>query len=147
MTTGACDDLAAIFARRTPGGTAAWVHVDGAFGLWAAASPSRRHLVAGIEQADSWGCDGHKWLNVPYDSGFAFCAHPGRHVAAMRMTAAYLGPGAGRPRRPTSCPSRRAGPAVSRCGRRSASWAAAAWPTSSTAAARWPGASPTGWAR
>jgi glutamate/tyrosine decarboxylase-like PLP-dependent enzyme len=68
----------------------AWVHVDGAFGLWAAASSARRHLVNGIETADSWGTDGHKWLNVPYDSGYAFCAHPDAHAAAMSYTAAYL---------------------------------------------------------
>ena len=77
VNTGACDDLAAICdaARRT----GAWVHVDGAFGLWAAASPATRHLVAGVERADSWACDGHKWLNVPYDSGYAFCADPDAH--------------------------------------------------------------------
>jgi glutamate/tyrosine decarboxylase-like PLP-dependent enzyme len=66
------------------------VHVDGAFGLWAAASPTLRHLVAGVDAADSWGTDGHKWLNVPYDSGYAFCAHPDAHAAAMSYTAAYL---------------------------------------------------------
>ncbi len=54
----------------------AWLHVDGAFGLWAAASPHTYPLVEGIELADSWACDGHKWLNVPYDAGYAFCAHP-----------------------------------------------------------------------
>jgi glutamate/tyrosine decarboxylase-like PLP-dependent enzyme len=88
VNTGACDDLAAgsELAKRHD----AWVHVDGAFGLWAAASPTTRHLVAGLELADSWGCDGHKWLNLPYDSGFAFCAHPGVHAAAVSYTAAYL---------------------------------------------------------
>jgi glutamate/tyrosine decarboxylase-like PLP-dependent enzyme len=68
----------------------AWVHIDGAFGLWAAASPSTRHLMDGADLADSWATDGHKWLNVPYDSGYVFCAHPGAHVAAMSYTAAYL---------------------------------------------------------
>lgn len=68
----------------------AWVHVDGAFGLWAAAAPSRAHLVEGVERADSWATDGHKWLNVPYDSGIAFCAHPEAHRAAMGVTASYL---------------------------------------------------------
>jgi glutamate/tyrosine decarboxylase-like PLP-dependent enzyme len=88
VNTGTCDDLAAAVAIAHEYG--AWAHVDGAFGLWAAASPSTRHLVAGIESADSWGTDGHKWLNVPYDSGYAFCAHPDAHAAAMAYTAAYL---------------------------------------------------------
>jgi glutamate/tyrosine decarboxylase-like PLP-dependent enzyme len=67
-----------------------WVHVDGAFGLWAAASPITSHLVRGLEAADSWGVDGHKWLNVPYDSGYAICADREAHAAAMAYTAAYL---------------------------------------------------------
>ena len=88
VNTGACDDLrAGCELTRRHGG---WVHVDGAFGLWAAASPSLRHLLDGVELADSWGCDGHKWLNVPYDSAFAFCARPGVHEIAMSYTAAYL---------------------------------------------------------
>ena len=88
VNTGACDNLrAAIGLVREHGG---WVHVDGAFGLWAAASPATRGLVDGIELADSWACDGHKWLNVPYDSGFVFCAHPAEHVAAASYSAAYL---------------------------------------------------------
>ncbi len=88
VNTGACDDLTAVAAAVA--GTGAWIHVDGAFGLWAAANPATRHLVAGIEAADSWACDGHKWLNVPYDSGFVFCAHPDVHVIAMEYTASYL---------------------------------------------------------
>jgi glutamate/tyrosine decarboxylase-like PLP-dependent enzyme len=64
--------------------------VDGAFGLWAAASPRTAHLVRGLDRADSWACDGHKWLNVPYDAGFAFCAHPKVHATAMAYTASYL---------------------------------------------------------
>jgi glutamate/tyrosine decarboxylase-like PLP-dependent enzyme len=68
----------------------AWLHVDGAFGLWATAAPARRHLVEGIERADSWATDAHKWLNVPYDSGIALCAHPDAHRAAMGVTASYL---------------------------------------------------------
>lgn len=88
VNTGACDDLrTACELVHQHGG---WVHVDGAFGLWAAASPTTRHLVDGVELADSWGCDGHKWLNVPYDSGFAFCSRPEVHVAAMSYTAPYL---------------------------------------------------------
>jgi glutamate/tyrosine decarboxylase-like PLP-dependent enzyme len=68
----------------------AWVHVDGAFGLWAAASPSRRHLLAGAAAADSWATDGHKWLNVPYDCGYAFVADPRAHSDAMSHRAAYI---------------------------------------------------------
>jgi glutamate/tyrosine decarboxylase-like PLP-dependent enzyme len=88
VNTGACDDLTTIcdLSRRSR----AWVHVDGAFGLWAAASPVTRHLVAGMERADSWGCDGHKWLNVPYDAGYVFCADPEAHASSMAYGAAYL---------------------------------------------------------
>jgi glutamate/tyrosine decarboxylase-like PLP-dependent enzyme len=88
VNTGAVDPLrpAIELARRHD----AWVHVDGAFGLWAGASARTRALVDGVELADSWGCDGHKWLNVPYDSGFAFCARPDVHVAAVSYTASYL---------------------------------------------------------
>jgi len=68
----------------------AWVHIDAAFGLWAAASPRYKHLVMGIEHADSWATDGHKWLNVPFDSGFAFVADPEAHRAAMSHRAPYL---------------------------------------------------------
>jgi glutamate/tyrosine decarboxylase-like PLP-dependent enzyme len=68
----------------------AWVHVDGAFGLWAAASPQYRHLLRGVEQADSWATDGHKWLNVPYDCGYAFVADAEAHRAAMSHRAPYL---------------------------------------------------------
>jgi len=68
----------------------AWVHVDGAFGLWAAASPRYRHLVAGVEAADSWATDGHKWLNVPFDSGYAFVRDAGAHRASMSHRAAYI---------------------------------------------------------
>jgi glutamate/tyrosine decarboxylase-like PLP-dependent enzyme len=68
----------------------AWVHVDGAFGLWAGASPRYRHFVAGVEAADSWATDGHKWLNVPFDSGYAFVAHPESHRASMSHRAACI---------------------------------------------------------
>lgn len=88
VDSGACDPLRpAVEAARRHG---AWTHVDGAFGLWAAAAPSTRHLVDGMELADSWACDGHKWLNVPYDSGYVFCARPEVHAATLQHSAAYL---------------------------------------------------------
>jgi glutamate/tyrosine decarboxylase-like PLP-dependent enzyme len=68
----------------------AWVHVDGAFGLWAAATPSLRHLLDGVGLADSWATDAHKWLNVPFDCGIVLCAHPDSHRTAMTLSAAYL---------------------------------------------------------
>jgi glutamate/tyrosine decarboxylase-like PLP-dependent enzyme len=68
----------------------AWVHVDGAFGMWAASSPHYRHLVRGMAEADSWATDGHKWLNVPFDCGYAFVADATAHRAAMSHRAAYL---------------------------------------------------------
>jgi glutamate/tyrosine decarboxylase-like PLP-dependent enzyme len=70
--------------------TNAWVHVDGAFGLWVAAAPERKHLSAGVPDADSWATDAHKWLNVPYDSGLAFVRDPTMLQSALRLTAAYL---------------------------------------------------------
>jgi glutamate/tyrosine decarboxylase-like PLP-dependent enzyme len=88
VNTGAFDDLPAIVDAAH--GVDAWVHVDGAFGLWAAATPSLAHLVVGHEQADSWATDAHKWLNVPYDCGIALCAHPTDHEAAMEYAAPYL---------------------------------------------------------
>jgi len=89
VNSGAFDPLGQICDAAHEHG--AWVHVDGAFGLWAAASPDRRHLIAGIENADSCGTDGHKWLNVPYDSGLAFVADPVAHRQAMSLLAAsYL---------------------------------------------------------
>jgi glutamate/tyrosine decarboxylase-like PLP-dependent enzyme len=88
VNSGAFDSLAEVCAIAHE--HHAWVHVDGAFGLWAAVSASRRHLVEGIDGADSWATDAHKWLNVPYDSGLAFCAHPQAHRAAMSVHASYL---------------------------------------------------------
>ncbi len=88
VNTGAFDplhEIAAIVKRH--GG---WLHVDGAFGLWAAASAALRHHTWGVELADSWATDAHKWLNVPYDSGLVFVAHPAAHRAAMSMNADYL---------------------------------------------------------
>jgi len=68
----------------------AWVHVDGAFGLWAAVSPGRRHLVSGMDGADSWATDGHKWLNVPYDSGMVFLRDPTALRRSLGVAASYL---------------------------------------------------------
>jgi glutamate/tyrosine decarboxylase-like PLP-dependent enzyme len=88
VNTGAFDPLPEIAdAARAAG---AWLHVDGAFGLWAATSPGLAHLVAGSERADSWATDAHKWLNVPYDCGLVFCAHPDAHRAAISVHAEYL---------------------------------------------------------
>jgi glutamate/tyrosine decarboxylase-like PLP-dependent enzyme len=88
VNTGSFDPLAEIVA--TVRETDAWLHVDGAFGLWAAASPGRRHLVEGVGDADSWASDGHKWLNVPYDCGLVFCARPDAHRTSMTMQASYF---------------------------------------------------------
>jgi glutamate/tyrosine decarboxylase-like PLP-dependent enzyme len=81
INTGAMDPIDEI--TRLARAAGAWCHVDGAFGLWAAASPARRELVRGFEDADSWATDGHKWLNVPYDCGLAIVRDPAAHVAAM----------------------------------------------------------------
>jgi glutamate/tyrosine decarboxylase-like PLP-dependent enzyme len=70
----------------------AWVHIDGAFGLWVATSSKYRHLLAGAEKADSWATDGHKWLNLPFDSGQVFVAHPAAHRAAFAQDASYSVP-------------------------------------------------------
>jgi glutamate/tyrosine decarboxylase-like PLP-dependent enzyme len=88
VNTGASDPFGELVDRAHDAG--AWVHVDGAFGLWLAAAPARAHLVAGIGAADSWSTDGHKWLNVGYDCGLAICRDPAPLVAAMSATAAYL---------------------------------------------------------
>jgi glutamate/tyrosine decarboxylase-like PLP-dependent enzyme len=88
VNTGACDPLDRIVAAAHAKN--AWVHVDGAFGLWAAAVPELRDQVRGIETADSWATDAHKWLNVPYDSGLAIVANAAPHRAAMNMKASYL---------------------------------------------------------
>jgi glutamate/tyrosine decarboxylase-like PLP-dependent enzyme len=98
VNTGAFDPLPPIVeAVRANGG---WLHVDGAFGLWAAADPSRRHLVDGVGDADSWTTDAHKWLNVPYDSGLSFVRDAAAHHAAMTLGAAYYVETAGGERDP-----------------------------------------------
>jgi glutamate/tyrosine decarboxylase-like PLP-dependent enzyme len=88
VNTGAFDPAAEIIPQAKAAG--AWVHVDGAFGLWAAAAPARAPLVRGFAQADSWATDAHKWLNVPYDSGLVFVREPQHLHAAMAVSAAYL---------------------------------------------------------
>ena len=119
VNSGAFDDFAAVIsiahAKR------AWVHVDGAFGLWAAASPHTRHLVDGVELADSWAADGHKTLNVPYDSGFAIITDPAAHTGALAATASYLSAAATAIRNPLDLV-----PEFSRRARGFATWAALA---------------------
>jgi glutamate/tyrosine decarboxylase-like PLP-dependent enzyme len=88
VNTGAFDPLAEVADACEDAG--AWLHVDGAFGIWAAVSSGLRHLVSGLERADSWTTDAHKWLNVPYDSGIVLCAHPESHRRAMTIQAEYL---------------------------------------------------------
>lgn len=90
VNSGACDPIADICDVAKSIG--AWVHVDGAFGLWAAVAPKRRHLVLGLEQADSWATDGHKWLNTPQDCGMAIVRDKEALRQAMAITAAYYGP-------------------------------------------------------
>jgi len=88
VNTGAIDPICELSDRSDNSG--AWVHVDGAFGLWAQAAPQRRYLTAGIEKADSWATDAHKWLNVTYDCGLAFVKDPAALRAAMSISAVYL---------------------------------------------------------
>jgi glutamate/tyrosine decarboxylase-like PLP-dependent enzyme len=88
VNTGAFDAIDVICRHARPAG--AWVHVDGAFGLWAAAAPSRRPFAPGMSEADSWATDAHKWLNVPYDCGLAFVRDPHALKAAMAISAEYL---------------------------------------------------------
>jgi glutamate/tyrosine decarboxylase-like PLP-dependent enzyme len=88
VNSGACDPIDEICAIAHDAG--AWVHIDGAFGLWLAAAPERAHLVRGVAAADSWATDAHKWLNVPYDSGLVICRRPEYLRAAMSVSAAYL---------------------------------------------------------
>lgn len=116
VNTGAFDPIAEICEQAHAAG--AWVHVDGAFGLWAAAAPSTASLTAGIASADSWATDAHKWLNVPYDSGLAFVRDANALKAAMAITAEYL---------PTASPHRNPAdytPELSRRARGVEVWAA-----------------------
>ena len=87
VNTGEFDDFASVIPRAKAAG--AWVHVDGAFGLWARAAPQLRHLTLGVEGADSWTTDGHKWLNTPYDGAMAVCRDPQALARVMNSDAAY----------------------------------------------------------
>src|SRR5207244_3174502 len=98
VNTGAFDPVGEISDIAHERG--AWVHVDGAFGLWAATAPARAHLFRGVERADSWATDGHKWLNVPYDSGIAIVRDHVAHKTAMTGRASYLVQSSGAERDP-----------------------------------------------
>ena len=115
VNTGSFDPVSEICEVALESG--AWVHVDGAFGLWARASSGRRHLATGVDRADSWAIDAHKWLNVPYDSGIALVREPAHLAAAMSISAPYLG--ARRQREPMQY-----GPESSRRARAVQIWAA-----------------------
>jgi glutamate/tyrosine decarboxylase-like PLP-dependent enzyme len=88
VATGAFDAFEPIADASSSHG--AWLHVDGAFGLWAATAPTTGHLTRGVQRADSWAVDAHKWLNVPYDAAMAIVADPAAHVAAMNLAGPYL---------------------------------------------------------
>jgi len=116
INTGAFDPHREIVAAAHAAG--AWVHVDGAFGLWARACPDRAPLARGVEQADSWATDGHKWLQTPYDCGYAIVKDAEAHRRAMTIAASYLPPVAGRERDPSHLV-----PELSRRARGFATWA------------------------
>ncbi len=88
VNTGAFDDFPTVIPIAREHG--AWVHVDGAFGLWAAASPKLKHFISGADAADSWATDGHKWLNVPFDCGYAFVNEPKAHAGALGLRVSYI---------------------------------------------------------
>src|SRR5581483_6646714 len=90
LNTGIFDDFAT--ACRLAHEHRAWVHIDGAFGLWVAPSEKFRHLLQGADAADSWATDGHKWLNLPFDNGLVFVADPVAHRAAFAQDTSYSGP-------------------------------------------------------
>ncbi len=116
INTGACDhfgEMCTMVAERQ-----GWLHVDGAFGLWARASSSRAQLVTGVEKADSWATDGHKWLQVPYDCGYAIVRDAEAHRRAMAISASYLPPAEGEERDPSAFV-----PELSRRARGFATWA------------------------
>jgi glutamate/tyrosine decarboxylase-like PLP-dependent enzyme len=116
INTGASDPFADIAPMAREAG--AWLHVDGAFGLWAQTSPHHAHLTQGVELADSWATDGHKWLQTPYDSGFAIVRDAEAHRRAMAISASYLPPAEGAERDPSAYV-----PELSRRARGFAAWA------------------------
>ena len=116
INTGVTDPFAEIAPMARQRG--AWLHVDGAFGLWAQASPLRAHLTAGVELADSWATDGHKWLQTPYDCGYAIVRNADAHRRAMTVNASYLPPPEGGERDPSAYV-----PELSRRARGFATWA------------------------
>jgi glutamate/tyrosine decarboxylase-like PLP-dependent enzyme len=116
INSGAFDDFEEI--ARLTANHGAWMHVDGAFGLWARTSPNLKHLCDGIDLADSWSVDGHKWLQVPYDSGYAIVKHPQAHRRAMTNSADYLNVSKTDGRNPTHY-----GPELSRRARGFTVWA------------------------
>src|SRR5579859_523752 len=116
LNTGAFDPIEAVVAAARQAG--AWVHVDGAFGLWARACPETAHLAAGFEAADSWATDGHKWLQTPYDCGYAIVRDAEAHRSAMTIAASYLPPVAEGDRDPSHYV-----PELSRRARGFATWA------------------------
>ena len=116
LNTGAFDPFTEVCALAKEHG--AWVHVDGAFGLWARASGRYRRFADGVDLADSWAVDGHKWLQTPYDSGFAIVADRDAHARAMQMQASYLPSGSEAEREPSAYV-----PELSRRARGFATWA------------------------
>ncbi|MDO6413781.1 pyridoxal-dependent decarboxylase [Sphingomonas sp. BIUV-7] len=116
LNTGANDPFAQIVPIAREAG--AWLHVDGAFGLWAQASPTLRHLSAGVDGADSWATDGHKWLQTPYDCGYAIVRDAAAHRRAMAFSASYMPPAADSEREPSAFV-----PEFSRRARGFATWA------------------------
>jgi glutamate/tyrosine decarboxylase-like PLP-dependent enzyme len=116
INTGACDPFAELVPIVREHG--AWLHVDGAFGLWAQAAPDRAHLTKGVEGADSWATDGHKWLQTPYDCGYAIVRDAEAHRRAMAISASYLPPAEGAERDPSAYV-----PELSRRARGFATWA------------------------
>lgn len=116
INTGVCDPFPEIAPVAKEAG--AWLHVDGAFGLWAQACPSRAHLTEGVDAADSWATDGHKWLQTPYDCGFAIVRDAEAHRRSMAITASYLPPAQGAERDPSAYV-----PELSRRARGFATWA------------------------